>query len=109
MRGFRQHLAQVSASGDLERGLDGDLHFDTNLNRHSKITGRAYGLKMVADLRGIAELEQESSTSPTLTTMVAKQPVLPEYPGTKFSSESFTRRFQPDWYKKYPWLSYDVE
>lgn len=41
--------------------------------------------------------------------MVPKQPVLPEYPGTKFSSESFTRRFQPDWYKKYPWLSYDVE
>ena len=64
-----------------------------------------------SDLRGIAELEQESSTctSPTLTTMVLKQPVLPEYPGTKFSSESFTRRFQPDWYKKYPWLSYDVE
>ena len=62
-----------------------------------------------SDLRGIAELEQASSTSPTLTTMVPKQPVLPEYPGTKFSSESFTRRFQPDWYKKYPWLSYDVE
>ena len=50
-----------------------------------------------SDLRGIAELEQESSTSPTLRTMVLKQPVLPEYPGTKFSSESFTRRFQPDW------------
>ena len=62
-----------------------------------------------SDLGGIAELEPESSTSPTLTTMVPKQPVLPEYPGTKFSSESFTRRFQPDWYKKYPWLSYDVE
>ena len=62
-----------------------------------------------SDLRGIAELEQESSTSHTLTTMVTKQPVLTEYPGTKFSSESLTRRFQPDWYKKYPWLSYDVE
>ena len=62
-----------------------------------------------SDLGGIAELEPESSTSLTLTTMVPKQPVLPEYPGTKFSSESFTRRFQPDWYKKYPWLSYDVE
>ncbi|CAH3163695.1 unnamed protein product [Pocillopora meandrina] len=53
-----------------------------------------------SDLGGIAELEPEFSTSPTLTTMVPKQPVLPEYPGTKFSSESFTRRFQPDWYKK---------
>ena len=62
-----------------------------------------------SNLGGIAELEPESSTSPTLTTMVPKQPVLPEYPGTKFSSEPFTRRFQPDWYKKYPWLSYDVE
>lgn len=62
-----------------------------------------------SDLGRIAELEPESSTSPTLTTMVPKQPVLPEYPGTKFSSESFTRRFQPDWYRKYPWLSYDVE
>ena len=62
-----------------------------------------------SDVAGIAELEPESSTSPTLTTMVPKQPVLPEYPDTKFSSESFTRRFQPDWYKKDPWLSYDVE
>ena len=62
-----------------------------------------------SDLGGIAELEPESSTSPTLTTMVPKHPVLPEYSGTKFSSESFTRGFQPDWYKKYPWLSYDVE
>ena len=49
IRSFRQHLAQASASGDLERGLDGDLHFDANLNRHSKITGRAYGLKMAAE------------------------------------------------------------
>ena len=46
-----------------------------------------------SDLGGIAELEPESSTSPTLTTMIPKQPVLPEYSGTKFSSESFTRRF----------------
>ena len=37
-----------------------------------------------SDLGGIAELEPESSTSPTLTTIVPKQPVLPEYPGTKF-------------------------
>ena len=58
-----------------------------------------------SDLRGIAEPEQESSTSPTLTTMVPKQPVLPKYPGTKFSSEYFTRRFQPDWYKKYPGMA----
>ena len=49
MRGFRQHLEQVSASGDLERGSDGNLHFEANLNRHSKITKRAYGLKMVAE------------------------------------------------------------
>ena len=62
-----------------------------------------------SDLGEIAELEPESSTSPMLTTMVPKQPVLLEYPGTKFSSESFTRRFQPDWYKKYPWLCYNVE
>lgn len=60
-----------------------------------------------SDLRGIADIKQESSTSHTLTTMVLKQPVLPEYRGTKFSSES--RRFQPGWYKKYPWLSYDVK
>ena len=49
MRGFRQHLAQVSARRDLERGLDGDLLFDANLNRHAKITGKAYGLKMTAE------------------------------------------------------------
>ena len=47
MRGFRQHLAQVSACGDLERGLDGDLHFDANLNS----TQRSLGELMVSKWR----------------------------------------------------------
>ena len=47
MRGFRQHLTQVSASGDFERGSAGDLFFDANLNRRAKITGKAYGLSQV--------------------------------------------------------------
>ena len=34
-----------------------------------------------SDLGGIVELEQESSTSHTLTTMVTKQPVLPDNSG----------------------------
>ncbi|RMX43472.1 hypothetical protein pdam_00001965 [Pocillopora damicornis] len=58
-----------------------------------------------SDHGGIAKLEPKSSTSPTLTTMVPKQPVLPKYPGTKFSNEFFTRQFQPDWYKNYLWRS----
>ena len=51
MRGFRQHLAQVSASGDLERGLDGDLHFDANLNRHAKITGSIWSLRRLSQVK----------------------------------------------------------
>ena len=47
--GFFDNIRRnVWASGDLEGGLDGDLLFDANLNRHAKITGRAYGLKMAA-------------------------------------------------------------
>ncbi|XP_046856212.1 zinc finger MYM-type protein 1-like [Xenia sp. Carnegie-2017] len=38
-----------------------------------------------------------------------KQPILGEYPARKFGSETFVRRFQPEWYKKYPWISYEVD
>ena len=38
-----------------------------------------------------------------------KQPILNEYPARKFGNETFARRFQPEWYKKYPWLSYEVD
>ncbi|XP_068703957.1 zinc finger MYM-type protein 1-like [Montipora foliosa] len=97
---------ETVAMGDLE-SIDQNASIRDFQKPSEPITPIDKGIQ--SDLRGIAEIEQESSTSPTLITMVPKQPVLPEYPGTKFSRESFTRRFPPDWYKEYPWLSYDVE
>ena len=43
------------------------------------------------------------------TCQVPKQPILGEYPAKKFGNETFARRFQPEWYKMYPWLSYEVD
>ena len=37
-----------------------------------------------------------------------KQPILDEYRARKFGNETFVRRFQSEWYKKYPWISYEV-
>ncbi|XP_068692664.1 zinc finger MYM-type protein 1-like [Montipora foliosa] len=102
---------ETVAMRDLESIDQGSLTPDASIRDFQKPSEPSTPIDkgIQSDLKGIAELGQESSTSPTLTTMVPKQPVLPEYPGTKFSSESFTRRFQPDWCKKYPWLSCDVE
>ena len=41
---------------------------------------------------------QATEAMPTCRT--PKQPILTEYPATKFGNESFARRFQPEWYKK---------
>lgn len=38
-----------------------------------------------------------------------QQPILKHYNPKKFGSESFSRDFNPVWYKRYPWLSYDFE
>ena len=38
-----------------------------------------------------------------------EQQIFTEYPATKFGNEAFARRFQPEWYKKYPWISYKVD
>ena len=38
-----------------------------------------------------------------------QQPILKCYDPKKFGSESFSRDFNPAWYKRYPWLSYDFE
>ena len=37
-----------------------------------------------------------------------KQPILDEYHARKFGNETFVQRFQSEWYKKYPWISYEV-
>ena len=42
------------------------------------------------------------------TLHVPKQPILDEYPARKFGNETFVRRLQSEWYKKYPWISYEV-
>lgn len=38
-----------------------------------------------------------------------KQPILKKYNLHKFGSEEFQRDSQPEWLKKYPWLSYSIE
>lgn len=38
-----------------------------------------------------------------------EQPTLKCYDPKKFGSESFSRDFNPAWYKPYPWLSYNCE
>ena len=38
-----------------------------------------------------------------------QQPILKCYDPKKFGSESFSRDFNPAWYKRYPWLSYNCE
>ena len=43
------------------------------------------------------------------THLAPKQPILDEYPARKFGNETFVRRFQSEWYKNYPWISYEVD
>ena len=38
-----------------------------------------------------------------------QQPMLKCYDPKKIGSESFSRDFNPAWYKRYPWLSYNCE
>ena len=38
-----------------------------------------------------------------------QQPILKCYDPQKFGSESFSSDFNPAWYKRYPWLSYNCE
>ena len=37
-----------------------------------------------------------------------QQPLLKSYDPKKLGNESFSRDFNPEWYKRHPWLSYDV-
>ena len=38
-----------------------------------------------------------------------QQPTLCEYNPQRFGNETFTRDFQPKWFKQYPWLNYSVD
>ena len=38
-----------------------------------------------------------------------QKPILNCYDPKKFGNESFTTDFNPTWYKRYPWLSYNIE
>ena len=37
-----------------------------------------------------------------------QQPLLRQFPGRKFGNENFVRRFKPEWYKTYTWVSYST-
>ena len=55
-----------------------------------------------------AERRTVLSESPKGTSSISqgpKQPILNEYPSKKFGNETFARRFQPEWYKKYHGLA----
>ena len=47
--------------------------------------------------------------SPTVTSNRPNQPILSEYPAKKFGTEPFPRKFNPQLYKKYPWISYEMD
>jgi hypothetical protein len=49
-----------------------------------------------------------NSEKSSLQTEGPQQPLLKSYNPKKFGNESFARDFNPDWYKRHPWLSYDV-
>ncbi|XP_028406786.1 zinc finger MYM-type protein 1-like [Dendronephthya gigantea] len=50
----------------------------------------------------IPEIVQHGSHGP-------HQPILSEYNRRKFSNETSTRDFNEQWYKIYPWLSFDIQ
>ncbi|XP_022792206.1 uncharacterized protein LOC111331365 [Stylophora pistillata] len=50
----------------------------------------------------VGELRPATSDGP-------QQPVLSEYNPQNFGNETFTRDFQPKWFKPYPWLNYSVD
>ena len=50
----------------------------------------------------VRELRPATSDGP-------QQPVLREYNPQNFGNETFTRDFQPKWFKYYPWLNYSVD
>ena len=47
--------------------------------------------------------------SSTVTSNGPNQPILSEYPAKKFGNEPFPRKFNPQLYKKYPWISYEMD
>ena len=54
------------------------------------------------DDSAVRELRPATSDGP-------QQPVLREYNPQNFGNETFTRDFQPKWFKYYPWLNYSVD
>lgn len=61
----------------------------------------------------VASRESESLTIGTVTNIVTNcndkpnQPMLPEFPSKKIGNETLSRKFNPKWYKLYPWLDYE--
>lgn len=49
-----------------------------------------------------------STTSPNMSCS-PNQPILKEYNRKKFGKEMSYRDFNPQWYKIYPWISFDIE
>ncbi len=53
-------------------------------------------------------LQEESTVNEEPEVESPQQPLLQQFPGRQFENERFVRRFKPEWYKAYPWLSYNT-
>ena len=59
----------------------------------------------------VHDLRKDSTDSHQLLTTslnAPKQPILKEYNRKTFGTETSSRDFNPQWYKTYPWISFDI-
>ncbi len=53
--------------------------------------------------------DTSSKATSAATSRAPNQPIQSTYPTRTFGTETFTRKFNTEWYKKYPWISYETK
>ncbi|KAJ8017896.1 hypothetical protein HOLleu_44430 [Holothuria leucospilota] len=68
------------------------------------------GCETVHEVQSMEEMTQSHVVPETTQGEICEpqRPILSNYPGRKYGNETFERSFNPNLYKKYLWISYDV-
>ena len=100
-------VTNAEKSDDIGVSFHGNFDTERNDNPLAPLA-ISNAAKIRASQRQISESSPKVDASSPLTPSEPDQPLLKEYPLRTFGKEKYKRKFQPEWYKKYPWISYDI-
>ena len=108
----RVEISPVSVVLELQDDQDEHVPIQEATEEPQPFSPQTVEVAMEPEVEMTVPLQRDDNAVPEsglATSEGPQQPALREYNPQRFGNETFTRDFQPKWFKQYPWLNYSVD